>query len=220
MTAACPGMRLTITAAGEPAPFKQAPGSPSLRSKRGIEQFRRTDNTYARPIRRRGAPMSPTGAAITLEALSTGLRQCLVRKHKTCNCRLSRAVQTRYGRDLLQIATGRVREAGESTVIDDTAGGATHPGQLRNTVGGTSALSVNGEYSAACSFACGVMLLPAVAATWFNGLRRPDVAAESSSQPLRNVLLAIMFEWGIATACIRSMSARQPTLRSPPSPAR
>jgi hypothetical protein len=76
-TAACPGMRLTITAAGEPAPFKHAPSGPSLRSKRGVEPFRRTDDTYARPIRRRGAPMSPTGAAITLEALSTGLRQCL-----------------------------------------------------------------------------------------------------------------------------------------------
>jgi hypothetical protein len=69
-------MRLTITAAGEPALFKHAPCGPSLRSKRGIEQFRRTNDTCARPISRRGAPMSPTGAAITLEALSTGLRQC------------------------------------------------------------------------------------------------------------------------------------------------
>src|ERR1700739_716163 len=76
MTAPCPGMRLTITAAGEPAPFKHAPCGPSLRSKRGIEQFRRTDDTYARPIRRRGAPMLPTVAAINLEALRTGLRQC------------------------------------------------------------------------------------------------------------------------------------------------
>ena len=37
-------------------------------------------------------------------------------------------MQTRHGRDLLQIATGRFREAGESTVTKDTVGGATHSG--------------------------------------------------------------------------------------------
>src|ERR1700740_2693337 len=45
-----------------------------------------------------------------------------------CNCRLNRAVQTRWGRDLLQIAARRFREAGGSTVINHTAGGATHSG--------------------------------------------------------------------------------------------
>jgi hypothetical protein len=38
-----------------------------------------------------------------------------VRKHETCDCRLGRALQTRYGGDLEEIATGRFREAGEST---------------------------------------------------------------------------------------------------------
>jgi hypothetical protein len=33
-------------------------------------------------------------------------------------------MQTRCGGDLLEIATGRFREAAESTVIDHTAGGA------------------------------------------------------------------------------------------------
>jgi hypothetical protein len=92
--------------------------------------------------------MSPTGAAITLEALSTGLRQCQSLKHKPCSCRLSRAVQTRYGRDLLQIATGRFREAGESTATKDTAGGATHSGIAKHRRR-TSTLSISLSSSSA-----------------------------------------------------------------------
>jgi hypothetical protein len=111
-----------MTAAGKPGPSKHSPDGPSLRSKRGVEHFRRTDDTCRRAIRNRAAPMAPTGAAITVEALSTGLRQCQSESTKPCNCRLNRAVQTRDDRDLFQIATGRFREAGESTAIKDTAG--------------------------------------------------------------------------------------------------
>jgi hypothetical protein len=53
-------------------------------------------------------------------------------------------VQTRSGGDLLQIATGGFREAGESTVINHTAGGAL--GKLLNAVG-EHTLSVIGSAS-------------------------------------------------------------------------
>ena len=59
-----------MIAAGEPASFKHTPDGPSLRSKRGVEHFRRTDDTYSRAIRSRGAP---TGA--TIKAPGMGLRQ-------------------------------------------------------------------------------------------------------------------------------------------------
>ena len=71
-----------------------------------------------------------------------------VLKHKPCSCRLSRAVQTRYGRDLLQIATGRFREAGESTATKDTAGGATHSGIAKHRRR-TSTLSISLSSSSA-----------------------------------------------------------------------
>lgn len=66
--------RLT-TAAEELAPFKQALDGPSLRSKRGVEDFGRIDNTYSGASKHRGAPTSPPWAAETLEALDTRLRQ-------------------------------------------------------------------------------------------------------------------------------------------------
>ena len=62
-----------MTAAAEPAPLTHARDGPSLRSKRGVEHFRRTDDTHSQAISHRGAPISPTGAAI--KALSTGFRQ-------------------------------------------------------------------------------------------------------------------------------------------------
>ncbi len=64
-----------MTAARELAPFNHAPNGLSFGSKRGAEHFRRTHYTYLRVIKHRGAPMSPTGAAITPEALGTGLRE-------------------------------------------------------------------------------------------------------------------------------------------------
>src|ERR1700753_1461410 len=67
-------VRLTTTAGGL-APFKQALDGPSLRSKRSVEDFRRTDNTYSGASKHRGAPTSPPWAAETLEALNTRLRQ-------------------------------------------------------------------------------------------------------------------------------------------------
>ena len=79
-----------MIAAGESAPFEHAPDDPSLRSKRGVEHFRRIDGTHSRAIRRRGAPTWPTGAAITPDVLNKGLRQCQFRKHKPCNNRLNR----------------------------------------------------------------------------------------------------------------------------------
>jgi hypothetical protein len=79
-----------MTAAGKPGPSKHSPDGPSLRSKRGVEHFRRTDDTYRRANRNRAAPMAPTGAAITVEALSTGLRQCQSESTKPCNCRFIR----------------------------------------------------------------------------------------------------------------------------------
>jgi hypothetical protein len=66
--------------------------------------------------------MRPTGAAaITHEALSTGLRQAQSESTNPVTVGSSGEVQTRCGGDLLQIATGRVREAGESTAIEITA---------------------------------------------------------------------------------------------------
>ena len=73
-TISVPPGRLT-TAAGELAPFKQALDGPSLRSKRGVEDFRRTDNTHSVASKHRGAPTSPPWAAEILEALDTRLRQ-------------------------------------------------------------------------------------------------------------------------------------------------
>jgi hypothetical protein len=122
-----------MTAVVARAPVPHALDGPSLRSKRGVEHFRRPDGTRSRAIRRRGAPTSPPRAAITPDALNTGLRQCQSERHKHCSNRLNEGEQTRSGGDLLQIATGRFREAGESTVKNDTVGGAL--GKLRNAVG-------------------------------------------------------------------------------------
>jgi len=72
--------------------------------------------------------MSPTGAAVTLEALDTGLRQYQPDSRNPVTVGLSGGCRHVTGGDLLQIATGRFREAGESTVTKDTAGGATHSG--------------------------------------------------------------------------------------------
>jgi hypothetical protein len=72
--------------------------------------------------------MSPTGAAVTLEALDTGLRQYQPDSRNPVTVDLSGGCRHVTGGDLLQIATGRFREAGESTVTKDTAGGATHSG--------------------------------------------------------------------------------------------
>jgi hypothetical protein len=65
--------------------------------------------------------MRPTGAAITPEPLSTRLRQAHSESTNPVTVGSSGEVQTRCGGDLLQIATGRVREAGESTAIEITA---------------------------------------------------------------------------------------------------
>ena len=121
-----------MTAAAARAPFTHTPDGPSFRSKPGVEHFRRSDGTHSRAIRYRGAPMSPTGAAITPDALNTGLRRCQSESTNPVTIG-STGVQTRYGRDLVKIAAGRFREAGESTVINDTAGGAL--GKLLNAVG-------------------------------------------------------------------------------------
>jgi hypothetical protein len=131
-TAAHPGIRLTVAAAGGLAPNKHPPAGPLFLSKPGVEHFRRTDGKRSRAIRHRGAPMSPAGAAITPDALNTGLRQCQSESANPVTIG-STGVQTRSGGDLLQIATGCLREAGESTVKNHTAGGAL--GKLQNAVG-------------------------------------------------------------------------------------
>ena len=152
-TAARPGIRLAMTAE-EAAPFMHAPDGPSLRSKRGVEQFRCTDDTRSRAIRRRGAPTSPPHAAITPDALNTGLRQC--QSESTNPVAIgSTGVPTRSGGDLLQIATGRFREAGESTVKNHIAGGRTNrslrrPGRY-GPAGAASRRAPLGPYHLACT---------------------------------------------------------------------
>jgi hypothetical protein len=130
-TAAHPGIRLTVAAAGGLAPNKHPPAGPLFLSKPGVEHFRRTDGKPSRAIRHRGAPMSPKGAAITPDALNTGLRQCQSESANPVTIG-STGVQT-LRRGPLQIATGRFRKAGESTVINHTAGHAL--GKLQNPVG-------------------------------------------------------------------------------------
>jgi len=60
---------------------------------------------------------------VAIKALSTGFCQG---QSESATLKLSAqpSVQTRIGGDLLQIATGRFREAAESTLIYDNAGGA------------------------------------------------------------------------------------------------
>jgi hypothetical protein len=70
---------------------------------RGFEQFGRAEGTHAQAITHGGAPVSTTRAVITSAAQS------------------SLTTQIRYGGDLLQIATGRFRAAGESTVRNHIA---------------------------------------------------------------------------------------------------
>ena len=120
-----------MAAAGGLAPYKHPPASPLFLSKPGVEHFRRTDGKHSRAIRHRGAPMSPTSAPITPDALNTGLRQCQSESANPANNRLNRGADT-FRRGPLQIANGRFRKAGESTAINDTAGRAL--GKLQNAV--------------------------------------------------------------------------------------
>jgi hypothetical protein len=73
--------------------------------------------------------MSPKGAAITPDALNTGLRQCQSESANPVTIGSTGGADT-FRRGPLQIAAGRFRKAGESTVINHTAGHAL--GKLQN----------------------------------------------------------------------------------------
>jgi hypothetical protein len=75
--------------------------------------------------------MPPAGAAITIEALSTGLRQYQPDSRQPVTVGVAGRCRPVTAGTSLQIATGRFREAGESTVTKDTAG-ARRTRELRN----------------------------------------------------------------------------------------
>jgi hypothetical protein len=121
-----------MVAAGELAPFKHAPAGPLFLSKPGVEHFRHTDGKHSRAIRHRGAPMSPTGAAITPDALNTGLRRCQSESANPVRIGSTGCADTSGG-DLYRSPPDVSGKAGESTAINDTAGRAL--GKLQNAVG-------------------------------------------------------------------------------------